>query len=75
MAILLLASAQVSFADNTDACKVYLCLMGASESDGRTDCVTRIKEYTNKFKTSCPDLPTCTGSNGPGTSGVLMASH
>lgn len=72
MSILLLASVQTSFAD--DACKLYLCLMGASESDGGTDCKTSIKDYTDKFKSSCPNLPTCIGTSGPGTTGVLMAS-
>lgn len=72
MAILLLASVQTSFAD--DACKLYLCLMGASDSDGGSTCKQRIQEYTDKFKSSCPDLPTCIGTSGPGTSGVLMSS-
>lgn len=72
MAILLLTVTQVSFAD--DACKLYLCLMGASESDGGNKCAQRIEEYTAKFKASCPDLPTCIGTTGPITSGVLMAT-
>jgi hypothetical protein len=72
MAILLLASVQTSFAD--DACELYLCLMGASESDGGSTCKQRIQDYTDKFKSSCPDLPTCIGTSGPGTSGVLMVT-
>lgn len=58
--LLLLAIPQVSFAD--DACKLYLCLMGASESDGGTECEDSIKDYTDKFKKSCPNLPTCIGT-------------
>lgn len=72
MTILLLTVTQVSFAD--DACELYLCLMGTSESDGGTKCALRIEEYTAKFKASCPDLPTCIGTTGPITSGVLMAT-
>lgn len=68
----MLATPHVSFAD--DACKLYLCLMGASESDGGTECVTSIKNYTDNFKKSCPNLPTCIGTSGPITAGILMTS-
>jgi len=48
--------------------------MGENEADGGSECVTRIKEYTDKFSGSCPDLPTCIGTSGPTTSGILMAT-
>ncbi len=68
-----LSAASASTGNNDDdACKLYLCLMGTSESDGGPDCQTRIQQYTAKFNGSCPDLPTCIGTPGPKTSGVLM---
>lgn len=72
MLILLAMSSQFAVANNDDACKLYLCLMGASQSDGGGDCTSRINQYTSKFNGSCPDLPTCIGTSGPNTSGVLM---
>jgi hypothetical protein len=68
----LLSLFQPAYAFTDDACMLYLCLMGASESDGGGKCVDRIKDYTDKFKNSCPDLPKCIGTSGPTTSGVLM---
>ena len=63
-----------ALAATDDACKLYLCLMGSSESDGGSDCVSRIEQYLAKFDGSCPDLPTCVGTSGPVTSGVLMVT-
>lgn len=70
--LLLISKSSLAFTD--DACKLYLCLMGASEADGGSDCVTRIEQYLAKFNGSCPDLPTCIGTAGPVTSGVLMVT-
>lgn len=62
--VLLLVFSLSTYADNDDACKLYLCLMGDSVTAGGSDCVTAINQYISKFSYSCPDLPTCTGHDG-----------
>lgn len=75
ISLLLLLTSHSAYAITTDdGCKLYICLMGSSESDGGSDCQARIKAYLNKFNGSCPDLPTCIGTSGPTTSGVLMVT-
>lgn len=75
LSLLLLSLQPISaYAFTDDACKLYLCLMGTSEADGGSDCVTRITQLRTDLA-SCHLLPVCIGTSGPVTSGLLMMNY